>query len=95
MTGGGSVLKKLFADASVRGTGVGRRLYERLLAEARAYGTRWIVLDTPSVATASHRFYERAGFQRSEVEALPFPYEFPDRGSLLYVLDVRAAVRRA
>lgn len=36
--------------------------------------------------SASHRFYEKAGFQRISRESLPIEYSFPDRDSLLYVL---------
>ena len=47
-----------------------------------------ILLDTPSVAKASHRFYEKAGFRRIQNEALPFHYEYIDRNSYLYLLDI-------
>ena len=36
--------------------------------------------------SASHRFYEKAGFQRISRENLPIEYSVPDRDSLLYVL---------
>lgn len=49
-------------------------------------GVKCIILDTPSVARASHRFYEKAGFQRISRESLPIEYSFPDRDSLLYIL---------
>lgn len=46
------------------------------------------LLDTPAVAVASHRFYERAGFVRITKEQLPFPfpYQYPERDSWLYLL---------
>ena len=47
-----------------------------------------IILDTPSVAHTSHRFYERAGFYQISTEELPVPYTYPDRDCLLYMLDI-------
>ncbi len=47
-----------------------------------------IFLDTPSVAHASHRFYERAGFRKIDAGQLPVAYSYPDRDSLLYLLDL-------
>lgn len=82
----GGVLKKFFVEAEYRSRRVGLALYERLLERARGLGLSWIVLDTPSVATASHRFYERAGFRRVTADELPAEYHYPDRDSLLYLL---------
>lgn len=83
---GNGVLKKFFVRADWRNRKLGLALYHTLLERARKDGCRQLVLDTPSVAKASHRFYERAGFQRITKEELPFPYEYPDRDSLLYLL---------
>ncbi len=84
--GGNAVLKKFFVRADRRGQRVGLALYETALDCLREQGYRQVVLDTPSVATDSHRFYERAGFVRITGEQLPFPYEYPDRDSYLYLL---------
>ena len=46
------------------------------------------LLDTPSVAHASHKFYERAGFHRIDTTDLPIAYSYPDRDSFLYMLDL-------
>jgi RimJ/RimL family protein N-acetyltransferase len=51
-------------------------------------GYRRILLDTPSVAEASHRFYEKSGFVRISKSDLPFRYEYADRNSLLYLLEI-------
>lgn len=40
---------------------VGLALYKKLLEFAEAANVQYIILDTPSVAHASHRFYEKAG----------------------------------
>ena len=81
-----AVMKKFFVDAHYRAKKVGLALYRTLLNYAQAHGVQTIILDTPSVAQASHRFYERAGFRRITRAALPIPYTYPDRGSLLYLL---------
>lgn len=44
-----------------------------------------LILDTPSVAVDSHRFYERRGFGRADRMELPSAYGFPNRDSLLYL----------
>lgn len=87
-TADGGVLKKFFVDARMRGTGAGLALYRRLEGFCRAEGVRTVVLDTPSVATRSHGFYRKAGFVETTRDELPFPYEYPDRDSLLFVKEV-------
>ncbi len=51
-------------------------------------GVRYIILDTPSVVHASHRFYEKAGFCRIGTAELPVTYSYPDRDSILYMLKL-------
>lgn len=85
---GNGVLKKFFVRTDWRGKGVGSALYETLYGFARESGFKRILLDTPSVVAASHRFYERAGFVRIDKERLPFEYDYPDRDSYLYLLEV-------
>lgn len=86
--GGNGVLKKFFVRADRRGKGVGSALYETFYGFARESGFKRILLDTPSVAAASHRFYERAGFVGIDKERLPFEYDYPDRDSYLYLLEM-------
>lgn len=83
-----SVLKKFFVSANYRAKKVGLALYDRLLAFAKDKGYRHIILDTPSVATKSHSFYERAGFKQIDKSELQIAYHYPDRDSLLYKLDI-------
>lgn len=45
-----------------------------------------LILDTPSVAHTSHKFYEKAGFYR--ISDSPIEYHYLDRDSLLYLLDL-------
>lgn len=58
------------------------------LAFAKAENVKHIILDTPSVAHAAHRFYEHAGFYQIRTEDLPVPYTYPDRNRDLYMLDL-------
>ncbi|RHM60023.1 hypothetical protein, partial [Coprobacillus sp. AF33-1AC] len=46
-----------------------------------------IILDMPSVAKTSHYFYERSGFLKISKNELPIAYSYPDRDSILYMLD--------
>lgn len=83
-----SVLKKFFVRSDYRSRKVGLSLYDRLLEFARLKGYRHIILDTPSVAIRSHKFYERSGFRLVDKSELKVRYDYPDRQSLLYQLDI-------
>jgi GNAT superfamily N-acetyltransferase len=83
------VLKKFFVTRIYRGSGgpaIG--LLNVLLTRARRLELTDIVLDTPSVATRSHGFYERNGFRRGTAADLPVAYAYPDRDSILYRLQL-------
>lgn len=84
------VLKKFFVDAAFRGmqNGPAMQLYSALIGHARASSVRTIVLDTPAVATRSHAFYKKAGFTQVAKPDLPIHYDYPDRNSLLFRLDL-------
>jgi len=80
-----AALKNFFVAAEHRGpNGPARRLFELLLQTALDRGYKDIFLDTPSVATRSHAFYLRVGFERCERQDLPAGYDFPDRLSLVF-----------
>ena len=83
-----AVLKKFFAKKEFRSKRVGLALYQELLQFAGRTGVQTIVLDTPAVARASHRFYEKAGFHKISASELPIAYAYPDRDSILYLLQV-------
>ena len=87
---GHGIMKKFFVRPEHRGQsrGVAAALYSRMLEHARAAGLRSIILDTPSVAERSHAFYRKAGFREITREELPFAYDYPDRKSLLFKLDL-------
>jgi len=85
---GNAVMKKFFVQAEWRKKKIGYALYETVLGCLKENGYQRVLLDTPSVATDSHRFYEKAGFNRITKEQLPFHYEYPDRNSFLYLLNL-------
>lgn len=91
---GNAVLKKFFVRADHRGTGVGFALYQELMQRIGEGEYKRVLLDTPAVATKSHRFYERQGFKRVPKEAIPFDYVYPDRNSYLYLLELYGGATR-
>lgn len=56
-------MKRLYVRSAARGTGLGARLIERVVDEARARGYREMCLDTLPVMGDAQRLYQRAGFE--------------------------------
>lgn len=83
-----AILKKFFVKKEFRSQKVGLALYRELLKYAESIGVRNIILDTPAVAHASHKFYEKAGFCKIKKDELPISYVYPDRDSILYMLKI-------
>lgn len=84
------VLRKMFVDKNFRGkeSGIAQKLFEHLIIEALKLNFKKILLDTPSIAVASHRFYQRNGFKEIEKSSIPEEYIFPDRNSKIFELDL-------
>lgn len=77
-----ATIRKMFVAKEYRGKelGIATLLLETLLARCRELGIRHVYLGTVELLKAAHRFYERNGFERIAVEALPesFPRMLPD-----------------
>jgi len=84
------ILKKFFVHPAYRGMqgGPAFRLYSTLVEYARFSGIRTLLLDTPEIAIRSHAFYTKAGFRQIDKGDLPVHYDYPDRRSLLFRLDL-------
>ncbi|WP_426752323.1 GNAT family N-acetyltransferase [Myxococcus sp. Y35] len=79
-------MKRLFVRPAARGEQLGRRLAERICAEAREAGYRHICLDTLQSLSAALRLYTSMGFRPIA------PYVFnPLPGALFLGLDLTAA----
>ncbi len=66
-------IRKMFVREAYRGKekAVGQQLLDHLLEECRAKDIADIYLGTVAQMSAAHRFYERNGFVRTDVAALP------------------------
>ncbi|MEM7275828.1 MAG: GNAT family N-acetyltransferase [Actinomycetota bacterium] len=61
------IVRMSVAEAARR-SGIGRLVVEDLLATARTWGTRRVVLETTSSWTGAIRFYQSCGFEITHVE---------------------------
>lgn len=57
-------VRKMYFYPELRGLGFGRKLLDRILAEAKLEGFKTCYLETFGTMTDAHRLYEKAGFQR-------------------------------
>jgi putative acetyltransferase len=81
-------MKRLFVRPSARAAGVGRRLVERVIQEARDRGYQQLLLDTLPVMSSAHALYERMGFV-----AIPAYYSSPVSGTRYLALDLSQSLR--
>lgn len=75
-------IRKMFVKKEYRGKeyGIAQKLYETLVRYCREKGIDDLYLGTVGMLKAAHRFYERNGFERIDVEGLPsfFPRMMAD-----------------
>jgi len=76
-------MKRLFVRNEFRGLGIGRRLVDRIVQEARRIGYRRLRLDTVPQMVEAIRMYQASGF----VEIPPYRFN-PIPGALFFELDL-------
>lgn len=77
---------KMAVTAACQGAGIGRRLLERVIAEARSAGARRLFLETNSRLLPAIRLYESLGFRHIPAERRsPSPYARSDVSMELYL----------
>ena len=59
-------LKAMYLDCNYRGKGLGRKLMDKAVDEARCLGYKCIVLDSMSQYKDALRLYEKTGFKMTE-----------------------------
>jgi N-acetylglutamate synthase-like GNAT family acetyltransferase len=64
-------LSKMAVSPAMRGRGIGRRLLEHTIAEARAIGATGLFLGSNSILKDAVHLYESLGFRHVPPEKLP------------------------
>lgn len=84
------ILKKMFVKKELRGTDlkIAQQLYDHFISECQQRKLETILLDSPGVAVASHRFYEKNGFVEIDTDNIPKGYSYPDRNSKIFELKL-------
>jgi len=83
-------LAKMAVTESARGLGIGRRLLEHVIAEARVAGVRRLSLETNHTLTPAMRLYESVGFRHLPPERMAAsPYARSDVQMVLELEGVR------
>jgi N-acetylglutamate synthase-like GNAT family acetyltransferase len=84
------VLRKMFVQKDLRGKelNIAQKLFDKLKQEALNLEFDKILLDSPTIAEASHRFYRRNGFLEIGKDKIPKEYSFPDRNSKIFELKL-------
>lgn len=81
-------IKRFYVTAAGRGTGLGRRLMEVAVNEARRLMYTSIYLESATYMPAAHRIYRSAGFE----EVGPYPGNEYDASFLPYLVFMRLSL---
>jgi len=76
-------MKRLYVNPKARGTGLGRKLVDDIIAIAREYGYGLMRLDTLDTLTEAMNLYQRLGFR----QIVPY-YENPLPGAIYWELTL-------
>jgi ribosomal protein S18 acetylase RimI-like enzyme len=76
-------MKRLYVIPSARGQGIGRKLAETIIAQAKAMGYKHMRLDTVASMQAANRLYSSLGFR----PIAPYRYN-PLEGAQFYELSL-------
>jgi N-acetylglutamate synthase-like GNAT family acetyltransferase len=90
LTEGVGILRKMFVDKNFRGKelSIAQKLFDVLLEEAQKMKLKQLYLDTPPIAYAAHRLYERNGFVETTRDKLPNTYKFVEMPLKFYCLEI-------
>lgn len=80
---GACELKRFYLVPEARGTGLGRKLLEQVIQDAKTYGYKEVLLDTLANMTAARSLYKRFGF-----EVVEQYYDTPIEGTVFMRLDL-------
>ena len=73
-------IKRVYFRPPFRGLGLGQKMLDRLLADARSFDYQELCLDTGPFMTAAHRLYENNGFSdREAYDGVEVPSGFHGR----------------
>lgn len=62
LSDGSAEMVRIYTRPELRGNGIGSKIVNRLLEEARSFGYKRVKLDTAKFMTSAHRIYHAAGF---------------------------------
>ena len=84
-------LERVYVAPSVTGTGVGRRLIERMIDSARLHGRDWIWLQAMADSAKPLQRYREIGFVECDHTRLAMPKVRPGRNGMIVMRkDLRA-----
>jgi N-acetylglutamate synthase-like GNAT family acetyltransferase len=84
MGGGRGTIRKMFVDSAYRGKGAAQLLLDSMQEWCRKKGINDLFLGTTVKYLAAHRFYEKNGFSRIDMEKLPSDFQRMQVDTIFY-----------